>query len=96
MVDVKVPVMLFAGTVTLAGTESADVSVDESETTPPPGGGGVFNVTVAVTLCPPRSHAPNWIWIGGQALTVIVVLTDVPAYLAVSVAVLAIGVGGNV
>ena len=53
VVTVKVAVVAFAGTVTLAGTCAAAVLLLDRVTTAPPEGAGPFNVTVPVEDVPP-------------------------------------------
>ena len=53
VVTVKVAVVAFAGTVTLAGTCAAAVLLLDRVTTAPPAGAGPFNVTVPVEDVPP-------------------------------------------
>src|SRR5260370_3312705 len=97
LVTVNVPVKLPTATGTLAGTETADGSLDESTTVAPPAGVRVFKVTVAVVdSWRPSSDAPRSSESAGQARTPIVVLTRLPSYLAVSLTVSVRGVGGKV
>ena len=53
---VKLAVVAFAATVTLAGTVAADVLLLESVITAPPDGARPFSVTVAVEVVPPRTE----------------------------------------
>jgi len=53
VVTVKVAVVAFAGTVTLAGTCAAAVLLLDRVTTAPPAGAGPFSVTVPVEEVPP-------------------------------------------
>ena len=57
VVTVKVAVVAFAATVTLAGTCAAAVLLLERVTTAPPAGAGPFNVTVPVEDVPPSTEA---------------------------------------
>jgi len=50
---VKVAVVAFAGTITLAGTCAAAALLLDRVTTAPPAGAGPFNVTVPVEDVPP-------------------------------------------
>ena len=53
VVIVKLAVVAFGATVTLAGTVAADVLLLASVTTAPPAGAGPFNVAVPVDKLPP-------------------------------------------
>lgn len=55
MVAVKVAVVAFAGTVTLAGTCAAAVLLLERVTTAPPVGAALLKVTVPVEEVPPTT-----------------------------------------
>jgi hypothetical protein len=57
VVTVKVAVVVFAATVTLAGTWAAVVLLLDRVTTAPPDGAGPFNVTVPVEEIPPSTEA---------------------------------------
>src|SRR5450631_2761041 len=57
VVTVKVAVVVFANTVTLAGTCAADGLVLNSVTTAPPAGAGPLRVTVPVEVLPPMTEA---------------------------------------
>ncbi len=53
---VKVAVVSFAATVTVAGTVAAAVLLLDSVMTAPPAGAGPFSVTVPIELVPPRTE----------------------------------------
>jgi hypothetical protein len=57
VVTVKVAVVAFAATVTVAGTCAAAVLLLESVTTVPPTGAGALSVTVPLELLPPITDA---------------------------------------
>ena len=57
VVTVKVAVVAFAATVTLAGTCAAAVLLLDRVTTAPPAGAGPFKVTVPVEEVPPITEA---------------------------------------
>ena len=79
VVTVKVAVVAFAATVTLAGTCAAAVLLLDSVTTAPPAGAGPFKVTVPVEEVPPITEVGLRVTeLSAAAVTVKVVVLVTP------------------